>query len=174
MTEITAETDPTLEAIADKTKLALRRLAKSVMIITARQDGVNYAMAATAVDALSMEPPSVLACVNQNASIHPVLLKAERFAINILSRAHEDLSHHCGGRVKGEARFEIGSWDHDGEVPVLADAQAAILCRSDAHFEYGTHSIFVGKVEDVRTHGVIDPLVYIDGRYTGVNALMMG
>lgn len=162
------------QAIADLTKLALRRLAKSVVVITARRDGVNYAMAATAVDALSMEPPSLLACVNRSASMHPVLLEAEGFAINILGRHHEDLSHHCGGRAKGEARFDIGEWDQEGTVPILADAQAAIICRSDARFDYGTHSIFIGVVEQVRTHGDIDPLVYVDGRYTGLSAALVG
>ncbi|HET8612970.1 MAG TPA: flavin reductase family protein [Sphingomonas sp.] len=163
-------THPDDTALAEATKLALRRLAKSVVVITCRYEERRYAMAATAVDALSMEPPSLLACVNRSASIHPALAGAEMFAINILRRDHEPLSHHCGGAVKGEARFEMGQWDHDAPVPILADAQAAILCRRDATFEYGTHSIFVGRVAEVRTFGEVDPLVYVDGRYTGLPA----
>jgi flavin reductase (DIM6/NTAB) family NADH-FMN oxidoreductase RutF len=155
------------EAVTAALKLALRRLAKAVVVITVRHEGQRYAMAATAVDALSMEPPSLLACVNRSASIHPAMAEASHFAINILAREHEPISLHCGGLSKGEARFEVGAWDDDGVVPVLADAQAAIVCRADARFDYGTHSIFVGVAEAVRTHGEVNPLVYVDGRYTG-------
>jgi flavin reductase (DIM6/NTAB) family NADH-FMN oxidoreductase RutF len=34
--------------------------------------------------------------------------------------------------------------------------------------EYGTHSVIIGRVTDVRLHGDVDPLVYVDGRYTRV------
>ncbi|AYJ87107.1 flavin reductase [Sphingomonas paeninsulae] len=148
-------------------KLALRRLAKAVVVITVRHEGQRFAMAATAVDALSMEPPSLLACVNRSASIYRAMTEASHFAINILAREHENLSHHCGGLSKGEERFAMGAWEDDGAAPVLADAQAAIICRADARFDYGTHSIFVGIAEQVRTHGIVNPLVYVDGRYTG-------
>ncbi len=148
-------------------KLALRRLAKAVVVITVRHGGQRFAMAATAVDALSMEPPSLLACVNRTASIHAAMTEARHFAINILAREHEPISLHCGGLSKGEERFALGAWDDDGVVPILADAQAAIVCRTDARFDYGTHSIFVGIAEQVRTHGEVNPLVYVDGRYTG-------
>ncbi|HEX9948242.1 MAG TPA: flavin reductase family protein, partial [Allosphingosinicella sp.] len=50
-----------------------------------------------------------------------------------------------------------------------AEAQAAILCRRIRHFPYGTHSIFVGEVEEVTVRGDVDPLLYVDGRYGGAN-----
>lgn len=164
-----------IEELATATKLALRRLAKSVVLITVRHGSERYAMAATAVDALSMEVPSLLACVNRAASIHEPMCNAEHFAINILGCDHEMLSRRCGGAVRGEARFDLGEWDNGAAAPILADAQASILCRSDARFDYGTHSIFVGLVEEVRTSGDIDPLIYIDGRYTrlGANSLTL-
>ena len=155
--------------LADATRQALRRLAGAVVVITTRQDGVRHAMAATAVNALSMDPPSMLACVNKSASIHDQLAKGGYFALNILGQDHVEVSHCCGGKVKGEARFEEGDWDDSGPVPVLNDAQAAIILKADGQFTYGSHSIFVGKVEEVRVHdGKIDPLIYLNGSYTGV------
>lgn len=157
--------------LADATRQALRRLAGAVVVITTRQDGVRHAMAATAVNALSMDPPSMLACVNKSASIHDQLAKGGYFALNILGRDHVEVSHNCGGRAKGEARFDEGDWDNDGPAPVLRDAQAAIILKADGSFSYGSHSIFVGKVEEVRVcDGAIDPLIYINGTYAGVNS----
>lgn len=156
-------------ALVDDTKRALRRLAKSVVVITSRHDGRRHAMAATAVDALSMDPPSILACVNRSASLHPVLAVSEHFAVNILGRDQEQISHHCGGKTRGEDRFGFGNWDDSGPVPIMTDAQAVILCISDARFDYGTHSIFIGRVVGAQTQGEVDPLIYVDGRYTGLS-----
>jgi flavin reductase (DIM6/NTAB) family NADH-FMN oxidoreductase RutF len=64
-----------------------------------------------------------------------------------------------------ELRFASG-WHFDQEGPPrLPDAQASILCRRTDHHQFGTHSIFIGVVEEVFTRPEIDPLVYLDGRY---------
>ena len=52
--------------------------------------------------------------------------------------------------------------------PRLIDAQASILCRRIDHHPFGTHSIFIGVVEEVSTRDGVDPLVYLDGRYGSV------
>lgn len=155
--------------LAIKTRQALRRLAGTVVVITTRHDGVRYAMAATAVNALSMDPPSLLICVNKSASIHAPLSKGEYFAINILDFHHQEISRCCSGQVKGEARFEHGDWDDTGVVPVLRDAQATIVLKIDKRIEYGSHTIFIGQVQDARaSDGKIDPLIYVDGKYISV------
>jgi flavin reductase (DIM6/NTAB) family NADH-FMN oxidoreductase RutF len=45
------------------------------------------------------------------------------------------------------------------------DAQASLLCRRIDHHQFGTHSIFIGVVEDVVVREEIDPLVYLAGNY---------
>jgi len=154
--------------LAGQMKDAMRRLAKSVVIVTTRYQGQRMAMAATAVDSLSLEPPSLLVCVNRSASIFPALSGQAAFCFNILARTHEPLAHLCGGKAKGEARFEQGAWGEgpDG-VPCLEDAQASIFCRTDGEFFYGTHGIFIGRVDSVRLHGPVEPLIYADARYGG-------
>ena len=155
------------EQLAQSTKEALRRLAKAVVVLTARHDGVRYAMAATAVNELSMDPPSMLACVNRNASLHPPLDAGADFCINILHLEHEEVARACGGLMKGEERFTLGQWgDHDDGAPFLTGAQANIFCRNEQRFPYGTHDIFIGRVTGVTLHGLVNPLVYVDGRYT--------
>lgn len=156
-----------LTKIQQDLRSGLRRLAKAVVIITCRHDGQRYAMAATAVSELSMEPPSMLVCVNKTASISPVLTAGADFAINILDGGHKAIADACSGAIKGEARFQVGSWQEGGTgIPVLADAQASFQCRNVNRFSHGTHDIFIGEVFDTRTAGDVNPLVYVDGRYT--------
>src|SRR5271155_5585472 len=89
-------------------KQAMRRLAASVVVVSAREGDTRYAMAASAVTSLSMEPPSILLCVNKSASIYPILNHGKDFCINVLAGSHTDLSVACSGGQKGEGRFAIG------------------------------------------------------------------
>ncbi|MBS7690490.1 flavin reductase [Pseudomonas lalucatii] len=146
---------------------AMRRLAKSVTIITTSNGSERFAMSATAVDSLSTEPPSLLICVNQTASLHAVLDAGADFCVNILGLEQEELSQLCSGPIKGEARFQRGNWrTSEGGIPYLGDAQSAILCRQDGKFSYGTHSIFIGRIQQIHNGAEISPLVYLDGGYT--------
>ena len=152
--------------IADA-KLALRRLASSVSVVTCRCAGRNHAMTATAVSALSMGPPAMLVCVNRSAAFHGALNRTDEFAINILSRTHAAISRLCSGGARGETRFEFGYWDTGAPAPILLDAQAAMICRKDTELQYGTHTIFVGRIVSISVNGDVDPLIYVDGQYTG-------
>ena len=53
----------------------------------------------------------------------------------------------------------------------LEDAQASIVCRHDRQVDHGTHGIFIGGVVDVLSHGTIDPLFYVNSRYTVASPL---
>jgi flavin reductase (DIM6/NTAB) family NADH-FMN oxidoreductase RutF len=155
--------------IAARLREGLRRLAKAVVIITARDGQQRYAMAATAVSELSMDPPSLLICVNRAAGLHPALAAGANFCVNILHASQEAISAACGGQMRGEMRFQQGDWaDSAGGYPYLQDAQASFMCRNDRAIDYGTHTIFIGLVEDVRVSGPVDPLVYVDGGYSVV------
>jgi flavin reductase (DIM6/NTAB) family NADH-FMN oxidoreductase RutF len=155
------------ETVAGQMRYALRRFAKAVVVITTRHEGRRHAMAATAVSELSMEPPSMLICVNNSASLHPVLSAGAHFAINILQSDHGPIAAACSGGAKGEARFQTGTWTETATgVPRLSDAQASFVCRNVQQIAFGSHSIFIGQVEDVFVGVDVDPLIYVDGHYT--------
>jgi flavin reductase (DIM6/NTAB) family NADH-FMN oxidoreductase RutF len=147
--------------------LAMRRLARSVAVISCRDGERRYSMSATAVDSLSTEPPSLLICINRSSSIFPPLDAGADFCVNVLAAQHEHIAIDCSGRLKGEDRFTTGNWQtsRDG-VPYLHDAQASLVCRQDGRFEYGTHAVFIGRLTEVLISGEVEPLVYVDGAYT--------
>ena len=151
---------------------ALRRLAKAVVVITSRHGDARFAMAATAVSELSLDPPSMLICVNQTASLHSPLAEGANFCVNILDRSQEDIARLCSGAVKGEARFAKGEWgEAHANVPYLREAQASFVCLNEQNFAYGTHRVFIGRVVEALTHGTVDPLVYVDQRYCAVEKM---
>ena len=155
-----------MDDIAAQTQLALRRLAKSVAVITTRWNGKRLAMSATEVEGLSLDPPSVLICIAVNASLAEPLIGGARFAINLLSSAQAPHSSRCVAPWQGEERFALGRWSDDPErPPLLEEAQASFICMPDGVTTYGTHHIIVGRIEEVHRAGEIAPLVYADGGY---------
>jgi flavin reductase (DIM6/NTAB) family NADH-FMN oxidoreductase RutF len=154
------------EQLAAQTKLALRRLASAVAVVSCRYGQTRHAMTATAVNAMSMDPPSMIVCVNRATTFHAAISAATRFAINILHRNQIEISMGCGGKTRGDDRFGQGAWGEEAEVPILTDAQACVVCTKEAKFDYGSHTIFIGRVTSVGIYGEVDPLIYVDGRYT--------
>jgi len=161
---------PPDDPLAAETKLALRRLASAVAVVTCRDGERRHAMTATAVNAMSMQPPSMIVCVNRSTAFHAAISRADTLAINILHRGQVQISMGCGGKVRGEDRFHSVAWDEENGVPVLPDAQASIVCAKQDRFDYGSHTIFLGRVTSVGVHGAVDPLIYVDGRYSGLAA----
>jgi flavin reductase (DIM6/NTAB) family NADH-FMN oxidoreductase RutF len=85
--------------------------------------------------------------------------------VNVLHRDQADIAAMFADRTRQGQRF-IRGWENDCvRPPRLLDAQAALLCRRTDHHQFGTHSIFIGVVEDVVLREEIDPLVYLDGRF---------
>ncbi|WP_109807665.1 flavin reductase family protein [Sphingosinithalassobacter portus] len=165
MNDVTlSETEPM--TVAEQLRMGLRRLGKAVVVITCWHEGRRWAMTATAVSELSMDPPSLLVCVNRTASLHGPLSEGANFCVNILHADQLSVSNACAGKMKGEERFREGQWEaSDCGTPYLRDAQAHFLCEYRSHFDYGTHAIVIGEVKHVGWTGDVDPLIYVDGGY---------
>jgi flavin reductase (DIM6/NTAB) family NADH-FMN oxidoreductase RutF len=158
--------DANLAPVETAFRAAMRRFAATVTIITACDHERQHGMTATAVTSVSMDPPSLMMCLNQQTLLHDIMYRARRFCVNVLHRDQVALSAAFSGGVPAEQRFAHGRWQRcaDG-LPWLADAQANLFCRKAAALPYATHTIFVGRVEDVGVRDVIAPLLYQDAAY---------
>jgi flavin reductase len=156
------ETDPRLSA---DFRQAMRRVASTVNVISICVGGEPMGITATAVSSISLDPPSLLICINRAASVHAPFGGVTHFRVNVLHRDQEEIARMFSDRSQGALRFSAG-WNVDCALPPrLLDAQASILCRRIDHHQFGTHSIFIGVVEDVAVREDVHPLVYLDGRY---------
>jgi len=154
------------EALQGDFRKAMRTLASAVSIVSTACDNRRFGMTATAVCSLSMQPPSLLVCVNQSSSLHRPLLSEGRFCINILHADQHDLAH-MFSRKDIEDRFAHGNWKLDDRgVPFVADAQASVFCTVEETYGHRTHSIVVGAVYRAAVRDSVHPLLYQDGRYT--------
>lgn len=152
-------------------KQAMRRLTSTISLITTRHHGQPFGMAATAVQSVTTDPATILVCVNRSASISAALEESGRFAVNMLHLCHVDLVPVFSGKLKGEERFEHGQWIEEHGMPVLADAQAALVCEVCEVASIGSHDVIFGRVLWVDTRLDISPLLYEDGRFAKSEAI---
>ena len=108
------------DALEANFRKAMRTLASAVTIVSTANDNRRFGMTATAVCSLTMQPPTLLVCVNQSTNLHHPLLSAGRFCINILHADQDELAR-TFGRQDIEDRFAHGNWQLDDRgVPSLS------------------------------------------------------
>lgn len=154
------------EDIQQAFRLAMRRVASTVAIVTAQRGEERHGTTATSVTSISMEPPSVLVCFNQASRLHDFLHNQDLFCVNVLHTENVDVAKIFSSAATGPQRFSLGDWrTGDDGTPYLADAQANLFCRKEQEVTYGSHTIFIGRVLKALTREDISPLLYRDGRY---------
>lgn len=152
--------------VETKFRGAMRRLAATVNIVSVKVGDDRHGTTATAVTSLSMDPPSILVCINRTSRAHPLLQKADRFCINVLHTDNAAVSGAFSSAMTSEEKFGVGDWQLSSkDVPYLADAQAWLVCQKEKEVDYGTHTIFIGRVIEADIREDVSPLLYSDGRY---------
>jgi flavin reductase len=156
-------------------KAGMRALAGAVNIVTSNNAGHRYGMTATAVCSATADPPTVLACINKLATTHGAVAKSQAFCVNVLRAEDWDLSTSFSGAQSGEARFKSRDWTRLATgSPVLIDALVSFDCRVVKHLAHGTHTIFLGQVEQVLLGKKGKPLLYSEGQYAKLASLTLG
>ncbi|MEE7476532.1 flavin reductase family protein [Methylobacterium hispanicum] len=148
---------------ADQFKSAMRRFAASVNVITSIDGPTMNGMTATAVCSVSADPPSLLVIVNKTNRSHPVISRSGAFAVNVLSSDQEELAAHFAAKTPdpfADIDYRIGITG----CPLICDADATLECEVVQETDYGTHTIFIGRIVtcDVTSK---TPLLYHEGRF---------
>ena len=165
--------DLTMTTLTDDFRTSLLLCAASISLVTARDEtGGWHGMAVTSSGSLSMEPPSMMVAINRTASIHPVILRNGRFALNLMGEDRLDLLERFSRSDMRDQRFVPGEWtDAVGGVPALKDALSTHICSVVERHDFGTHTVFFGAVEDVilpRTDQATAPILWLNGARASV------
>src|SRR5205823_14763154 len=134
--------DSASDELRETFKRALRRFPAAVSVITSADQDRRHGMTATAVTSLSLDPPSLIVCINQATLLHDIMLLARRFCVNVLRRDQVPLSSAFSGALPAEQRLVLGDWmPSPEEVIYLADPQINIFYKNSASEPYDTHMI---------------------------------
>lgn len=148
----------------DLFRAVLGRFATGITVITSIDAaGVPHGMTVSAFSSLSLDPPLVLVCIANDATMAPVLQRATTFAVNVLHGGQEALSRRFAGKVDDRfagVGYSIGKLGD----PILDDVLASLQCRVVTRHPAGDHVIVVGQVEQAAA-GSGQPLLYYRGGY---------
>jgi flavin reductase (DIM6/NTAB) family NADH-FMN oxidoreductase RutF len=153
----------------DAFRRAVGHFPPGVTVVTTRLDGIDHAMTASAFSSVSLEPVSVLVCVDKEARFRDAVLESGFWGVSVLSTA----GRRAADWFATKGRPLVGQLDrfayHRGPVTgtaLLDDALAWLECRTLAVYDGGDHDIVLGEVVDLSL-GDRDgaPLVYVRGRY---------
>jgi flavin reductase (DIM6/NTAB) family NADH-FMN oxidoreductase RutF len=154
------------ETRAASFKSGLRRFASGVALVTSADNGDRAGLIATAISSVSTSPPTLLVCVNKNASAHDVIDRTGIYGVNLLSAGDLELVDVFSKSTRRAERFALGNWRTlVTGAPVLASALASFDCRVVRRLAYESH-IFLGEVMQVKiAEPDIDPLLYMDSAF---------
>ena len=150
----------------DVFRTGMRRLASGVSLITGGTPAAPAGLIATAVCSVSVDPPTLLASINHNASAYEVIAATGRFAVNVLSVTHHDLVEQFSRPERRSERFEAGNWLARPDGPLLLeDALAVFDCVVVETHNYATHTIFLARPVEVSVRGDGNPLVHFNRQF---------
>jgi flavin reductase len=130
---------------------------------------VPHGMTANSFASVSLDPPLVLICVDQEAGLHQRLPLAGAFAISVLGAGQEAVARHFADRSRppGARQFErvrCCPGPRTG-APLIDGALAWIECGLWKVQPAGDHSIVIGKVRAAWHGGDQAALLFFEGRY---------
>jgi flavin reductase (DIM6/NTAB) family NADH-FMN oxidoreductase RutF len=157
-----------VEADVDAFRAAMRHLASGVCLVTHCVGGARAGMTATAVASLSLDPPTLIVCLNRGASTYVGLAPGVAFGVSVLGADHRELAERFAGRTgeEGAERIREGRWlIPPSGAPLLWDALAAFECEVEDVVERHTHAIVIGRVKHAVAGSGGGALVYWRGGY---------
>jgi len=144
---------------------ALGRFATGVCVITTiseQQQAVG--MTANSFSSVSLEPPLLLWCLQNNSDVYGVYSKARYFGVNILNSEQQPHSTQYARKGQHELvqdHYRLGKYGS----PVIRNALVTFECELEATYPGGDHLIIVGRIRDMHQRTTGEPLLFYSGGY---------
>ena len=144
---------------------ALGRFATGIAVVTAIDpDGHPIGLTVNSFSAVSLTPPLVLWCLDNNSHNLEAFRRASHHAITILAADQQELSNRFA--TWPTDRFAGLPWQPGlGGAPLLPGACASFEVANETAHLAGDHTVFIGRVELFTEAPDRAPLLYFGGGY---------
>lgn len=146
-----------------------RQWVSGVTVVLTREDDGFRGATVAAFAVVSLEPPTVLICLDRDGRMSELVPGVGQFTVSILDRSHEFLAERFAARAP-LVDAKLTGVAHElapSGIPVLSGALAWCDCRvTDVHVS-GDHVVIFGDMiaAATGTHITGDPLLYFDRQY---------
>jgi flavin reductase (DIM6/NTAB) family NADH-FMN oxidoreductase RutF len=160
---------PTSSLGPDLMKQVNRRFVTGVTVVTVMDGDVPKGLAVNAFASVSLEPPTVMVCVQRTSSTHDCLFRAEHLAINILSTDQLDVVQRFA--AKSADKFAGLDWrPGPSGSPFIERSSAQMEVQIRERLQASTHTVFICRVVEA-TVTERNPMVYSAGQFFDSGAL---
>lgn len=128
-----------------------------------------FGMTVNSFSSLSLDPPLVLFCIDNNSSNLSLFRRNKYFSLNILSQNQKSLSTAFATPKNSEKwGVEPYSFGKFGN-PIFENSIAFIECKKHRIIRAGDHHIIIGEVIDFSCLNNSKPLLYYCGQYSSLS-----
>jgi flavin-dependent trigonelline monooxygenase, reductase component len=145
-------------------KHAMRHVPTGVTVVTTFKEGEPRGITVNAFASVSLEPPSLLICINREARSYLFISSSKVFCVNVLAGDQRALAVHFSGKVRERQFDEVGYTIDATGAPVLDGAIAHFDCELADEYQFGSHSILIGHVLSCSARAG-SPLGYFNGGF---------
>ncbi|MET1178183.1 flavin reductase family protein [Peribacillus simplex] len=138
---------------------SMGKFATGVTVLLTENEGETHGMTANGFMSVSLDPKLVLISIGHKARFLEKVSQSKKYTVNILAEDQEHYSRHFAGNPGEAVEFETLA-----ELPVLKGAIAQIACEVVSEHVEGDHTLFIGKVVDLRLEDK-NPLLFFSGKY---------
>ncbi|MFI6375411.1 flavin reductase family protein [Streptomyces sp. NPDC050546] len=153
----------------DVMKQVNRQFVTGVTVVTAMDGETPRGLAVNAFSSISLDPATVMVCVQRTSSTHDCLFRAGHLAINILSTDQLDVVATFAS--KADDKFSEVEWEPGPfGSPLIARSSAQMEVEIRERLQASTHTVFICRV----VHAVVaenPPMVYSAGKFFDGGAL---
>lgn len=144
----------------------LGQFATGVAVVISGIPGCFRGMTINSLTSVSLMPPLVLFCADNQAETFEALKQSQRFTLSVLSAQQEQLSRQFALLGPQEELFNrVNAHRGTGDIPYLADSLAFLDCSVQNIVAAGDHHIIVGHVDQGGRLNNQPPLLYFQSQY---------
>lgn len=158
-----ADKSNSLKVDSDLYRDVIGHFTSGVTIITTEFEGEKFGITASAVTSLSLDPPMLIVCVNQQTGTCHAISNSKKFGVNILHEGQGEMAFKFSrpqtDKFKG-TDYEYGNL----QVPILKNTLAHLECKVIKEVSGGTHTVFLAEVDFAGTEDK-NPLTYYRGKF---------
>jgi flavin reductase (DIM6/NTAB) family NADH-FMN oxidoreductase RutF len=154
---------------------AMSHLGGGVCLVTCRANGLDHAMTATAVIAVSLTPPLLLVSVDRKSRFHAALEAADELAVTFLADHQVDLAHHFSRSGRDLATQFVGIVTRrlDNGCLMLPDALTGVGAHIESRLSGGDHTLVLAELTEVAAGApppAAGPLVHFSSEFHALSA----
>jgi flavin reductase len=136
---------------AEAYRHAMSHLGGGVCLVTCRANGIDSAMTATAVIAVSLEPPLLLVSVDRKSRFHAAVEAADDIAVTFLADTQVDLARHFARSARDLAtQFDgLAMTRLVNGCLMLPDSLTGVGAHIESRLPGGDHTLILAELTQV-------------------------